>query len=183
MDDVKVDIRKIRVELDRIGLFVAEQVGYGRAASLPVVGAHQSVIMSRNWLGKALGYLGEETDKKVDSSGDIPKEMDTADGKLTISYPEPKGRALTAQEKDDRQLQFVNMVRARLDNVEKDIGRISRVVSSSHDYRTSLGQAWVHCQEASMQLGHELGRIREDSQARQKAKKVTPIKSLNRVVN
>lgn len=119
--------------------------------------AYRSLQLGRGWLGKAKGVLGEETPYTVvDNVADIPKTADANITKVYVTQPD--------------HLAYVNVFRKELKKIIADlINADFSDAPSSEDpmfwskLNACVASSWSNLEEASMWLGFELERLREEN--------------------
>lgn len=149
-------IKKFRVEIDYL---INATVSIKDSAELVL--AWRALQLSKGWLGKALGQLPEAppTYEVVDSVDKIPETKDTIQKEgLTVGFPENFSK-----------LDKVNKLRELIKTTGVKLRELSATpfpegVFPKPDvpgYFNYIEHSILKLEEAGMQLGFELGRMRE----------------------
>jgi len=112
--------------------------------------AFRSLQMAKGWLGKAKFYSGSQTYAVADKEEEIPPTQDV--------YEISAGESIFLAE--DR-LGKVNELREEISTMTDRIGEIPSIFQLENCVSHSLKNSWDHINEANMNLGFELGRMRE----------------------
>lgn len=145
---MKDALKELRVHCDSIVYLLDNDI----PKSAETVKATNSLKMSRAWMGKLLGLLGEESpytkDGKRHSIQDIEPVADVSISSRSLSHM--------------NQIERVDWLREELTQLQRDYDTLC-TSADSHDVKisTCLISVYQHLAECRFWLGFELGRIRD----------------------
>ena len=150
---MKEQLDSLRLEIDTISQLVSSLT----TKSTQLIDATKSLLLAKAWIGKLLGELGGTSPYKNDGARTDVASIEPTDARATIGMTELSSDG-------DNHIMKVDRLRQLISKPVDEVVAINPL--ASREASIARTQVWIHLTEARLHLGFELGRIREEADAK-----------------
>lgn len=163
------DLKQLRLDLDGISHLILGLTPYidsgGIGISVELYDSNKSIILGKAWIGKLMGELGIPSPYINDGNRNTVGDIEPIDAQ---SSPDPRGTVIQTFLSDNKNIwsnkNHVQRVDALRGVIDWTLDKFIKGYADNQSITISI--IFQHITEAKLWLGFELGRIRDEEQAK-----------------